>query len=80
MTEDKRVTVPRSLASSTRIISVMSWRGDRMIILHSIRTRVDHASLWNTLTMLTDDNTLTSYDFFLQLQRQTHTRITGLHG
>ena len=43
---------PRSLASSTRMISATSSRGDRTMMVHTVRNSVDQASLWNTMTML----------------------------
>jgi hypothetical protein len=48
--------LPRSLASSTRIISFNNDLGERFITLHTVRNSVDHASLWNTITMLVVGN------------------------
>lgn len=43
---------PRSLASSTRIISTSKCLGERLMTLWTVRSSVLHASLWNTMTML----------------------------
>lgn len=42
----------RSLASSTKMISLSRCRGDRLMTLVMVRSSTDQASLWNT--MITD--------------------------
>jgi len=67
---------PFSLASSTRMISCTSRHGDRLMMLQIVRSRVDHASLWNTITMLVLGNLSTSYVFRLQLQHMGQSNLT----
>ena len=59
--------VPLSLASSTRIISFKSGRGDLLITLHTVRNKVDQASLWNTITIEVVGNSA-GYCFDLHLK------------
>lgn len=40
------------LASSTRMISLSSAAGEACRTLYTVRSSVDHASLWNTMTTL----------------------------
>jgi len=61
------VIVPLSLASSTRIISFKSGRGDLLITLHTVRNKVDQASLWNTITIEVVGNSV-GYCFDLHLK------------
>jgi hypothetical protein len=44
--------IPLSLASSTRIISASNSRGERVMMDHTVRSNVDQASLWKTMTIL----------------------------
>lgn len=62
--------VPRSLASSTRIISSRSVCGERSMTEWTVRSSVLHASLWNTMTTLVRGR-LSGYSLFLHLQRET---------
>lgn len=59
--------LPRSLASSTSMISSSSCHGDLFITLQMVRTSVDQASLWKTMTMLVVGNASLGYDFLLHL-------------
>lgn len=59
---------PFSLASSTSIISLSNGRGDLLMVLHMVRMRVDHASLWNTITTLVVGSR-SGYCLFLHLQQ-----------
>lgn len=61
------VIVPLSLASSTRIISFKSGLGDLLITLHTVRNKVDQASLWNTITIEVVGNSA-GYCFDLHLK------------
>ena len=64
------IIVPLSLASSTRIISFKSGRGDLLITLHTVRNKVDQASLWNTITIEVVGNSA-GYCFDLHLKSFT---------
>lgn len=44
--------IPLSLASSTKIISASNSRGERVMMDHTVRSNVDQASLWKTMTIL----------------------------
>lgn len=57
--------VPRSLASSTRMISFNSALGDLFITDQTVLSRVVHASLWKTITILVSGRYL-GYFLFLQ--------------
>jgi hypothetical protein len=60
---------PLSLASSTRIISLSKAGGDLFITLWTVRSNVDHASLWKTITTLVSGNTeIGGYFLFLHLK------------
>lgn len=76
------VIVPLSLASSTRIISFKSGRGDLLITLHTVRNKVDQASLWNTITIEVVGNSA-GYCFDLHLKSFTadslRLNFTGNH-
>lgn len=48
----KLICEPRSLASSTNMISSSNSRGERVMMDQTVRNKVVHASLWNTITML----------------------------
>lgn len=58
---------PLSLASSTKMISFRSERGERLITLHTVRNSVVQASLWNTITIEVVGS-FGGYCFFLQLR------------
>lgn len=63
----KFIILPRSLLSSTRMISSRSALGDLLITLHTVLNSVVHASLWNTITTLVVGN-LSGYALSLHLQ------------
>lgn len=72
------ISIPMSLASSTRTISRRRAGGERLMTECTVRSSVLHASLWNTIT--TDvsgsarPSTASSYDFFEHLRaRAEHT-------
>ena len=60
-------TLPLSLASSTSITSSKNSFGDLFIMLCTVRSKVDHASLWKTIITLVFGK-LEAYDFLLQLK------------
>jgi len=80
VTNDLRITVlyivfwPLVLASSTRRISCSSLRGDLLTTLCTVRRRVDHASLWNTMITVVVGRLLKSTVLFWHL----HTPYTEL--
>ena len=62
-------SLPCSLASSTRMISLSSSGGDLLITLNTVRNSVDQASLWNTMTTVVSGSFFTAgYCLFRQLQ------------
>ncbi len=62
---------PLSLASSTRMISLSSGRGERLMTLWMVLSSVDHASLWNTITTLVSGSSeMSPYDFLRHLRKQ----------
>jgi hypothetical protein len=73
VTNDLHVTVlytvfwPLVLASSTRRISCSRLRGDLLTTLCTVRRRVDHASLWNTIITVVLGRLLTSIVLFWHL-------------
>jgi len=73
VTNDLHVTVlytvfwPLVLASSTRRISCSSLRGDLLTTLCTVRRRVDHASLWNTMITVVVGRLLKSIVLFWHL-------------
>jgi len=62
---DHIINIPRSLASSTRMISFSSDLGDLFITDQTVLSKVVHASLWKTITMLVSGRYL-GYFLFLQ--------------
>jgi hypothetical protein len=58
---------PLVLASSTRRISCSSLRGDLLTTLCTVRRRVDHASLWNTMITVVVGRLLKSTVLFWHL-------------
>jgi len=73
VTNDIHVTIlytvfwPLVLASSTRRISSSSLRGDLLTTLCTVRRRVDHASLWNTMITVVVGRLLKSIVLFWHL-------------
>lgn len=74
------MSLPLSLASSTRTISSSSVCGERSITEWTVRSSVVHASLWNTITTLVRGR-LSGYNLFLHLKRviKNMEKIIKLH-
>lgn len=66
-----KVDQPRSLASSTSTISTSRCLGERLMTLWTVRSRVLHASLWNTMTMLVLGRS-SGYTLFLHLMERQY--------
>lgn len=64
---------PRSLASSTIMTSTSKCLGERLMTLWTVRSRVLHASLWNTMTMLVFGRS-SVYTLVLQLMENKERR------
>lgn len=63
--------LPLSLASSTSRISFNNSLGDRLIMLCTVLSRVDQASLWNTMTTLVSGSSeFDGYTFLLHLDKR----------